>query len=188
VDPNTILREIQNRNHFVFKKLFEDFYGELVQYAHGYLFDNGSSEDVVQEVFVRLWERSDGIQIKSTLKAYLYAMVRNRCLNHLKSVKITDTARILEFRTTFADTGQNFDASINEDRDKAGREVLQMVDALPAKMKAVVKLRFISNYRYTEIADELGISVNTVKTQLKRAKIKFGQLTMSILAFVSLFK
>lgn len=188
MDPNTVIRQIQNRNHFVFKKLFEDFYKELVRYAHGYLYDTSSSEDVVQEVFVQLWERPNDIKIESSLKSYLYFMVRNRCLNVLRSVKITDSASILELRTTIADTEPDFSSSLTDDRDKACQEVLRIVDALPAKMRDVVKLRFISNYRYSEIAEELGISVNTVKTQLKRAKMKFGELTLCIITIFSLLK
>lgn len=186
VNPNTIRRGLQNHNHAVFKKLFEDFYGELVQYAHSYLYDTGSSEDVVQEIFVQLWERPDGIQIRSSTKSYLYSMVRNRCLNILKSVKITDVSRVLESRTTLHDSTMEHSLNLSpeEARDKAHQEVLQMVDALPAKMRDVVKLRFINDCRYSEIAEELGISVNTVKTHLKRAKIKFSKITLSIVTFL----
>lgn len=188
VDPNAVLREIQKRNHFVFKKLFEDLYEELVKYANGYLFDTSSSKDVVQEVFVKLWEKSDRIEIRTTLKAYLYAMVRNRCLNVLKAIKITDAANIFELQATIIDTEYSFGPAGNEDRDKVHKEALKMVDALPTKMQKIVKLRFINNYRYSEIADEMGISVNTVKTQLTRAKAKFGKPTIFIIALLSLLK
>ena len=188
MNPNIVLDRIKNRDHLVFKKLFEDFYGQLVHYAHGYLFDTGSSEDVVQEVFVQLWENTEGIEIKSTLKAYLYAMVRNRCLNVLKSVKITDTAKVLEFRTTHIHLREDIHPIINEEQDNKYHQALQTIDELPLKMRAVVKLRFINNYRYAEIADELGISINTVKTHLKRAKLKFSELTLVVITFLFILK
>lgn len=179
MNPNATLREIRNRNHFVFKKLFEDLYGELVIYADDYLFDRDSSEDVVQEVFIQIWEKPHKIEIKTTLKTYLYAMVRNRCLNILKSINITDTANFIELRTFF-DLEYDFDPLSNDDKMIRYDRVLKIVESLPSKMRAVVKLRFVNQYRYAQIAEELGVSVNTVKTQLKRAKIKFGQLTISI--------
>ncbi len=186
LDPNATLREIRNRNHFVFQRLFEDHYGDLVKYANEYLFDKDSSEDVVQEVFIQIWEKSYKIRIKTTLKAYLYTMVRNRCLNILKSIKITDTANFIELRTIF-DSEYDFYPLSNDDKTIRYDLALKIVEALPSKMRTIVKLRFVNQYRYAQIADELGVSVNTVKTQLKRAKIKFGELTVAIVAILSFF-
>lgn len=184
MDSTTTLREIRNKNHFVFKQLFEDLYSNLVIYANGYLFDRSSGEDVVQEVFVYLWENSEKIDITSNLKSYLYAMVRNRCLNILKSIKVTDSAKVLELQAIF-DSDYSLDSIGNEDKNLLYDQVIGILEGLPIKMRTIVKLRFVDNYKYSEIADELGLSVNTVKTQLKRAKIKFGKL-MVLLAFVFL--
>ena len=184
LDSKVIFREIQHKNHFVFKRLFEDFYPELVVYANEYLFDVGFSEDIVQEIFVQLWEKSNTIHIRTSLRAYMYTMVRNRCLNFLKTVRITDTSKILETQAVFdIDNPQGFR---EDDNRILYEEVLKTIEKLPRKMRTIVKLRFMDNYRYKEIADELGVSVNTVKTQLKRAKIKFGELIISLASTVSI--
>jgi len=184
LDSKVIFREIQHKNHFVFKRLFEDFYPELVVYANEYLFDVGFSEDIVQEIFVQLWEKSNTIHIRTSLRAYMYTMVRNRCLNFLKTVRITDTSKILETQAVFdIDNPQGFR---EDDNRILYEEVLKTIEKLPRKMRTIVKLRFMDNYRYKEIADELGVSVNTVKTQLKRAKIKFGELIVSLASTVSI--
>jgi RNA polymerase sigma-70 factor (ECF subfamily) len=60
-------------------------------------------------------------------------------------------------------------------------QILKIVDTLPERMQQIVKLKFLHNYKYTEIAEELGISVNTVKTQLKRAKVKIIEMVTSLL-------
>lgn len=185
MDSDSTMREIQNKNHFVFKRLFEDLYGDLVNYANEYLFHAGSSEDVVQEVFIYLWENSNQISIKKNLKGYLYAMVRNRCLNILKSVKVTDSSNVLEMQAVF-DTDYNPDYFSDEDRDLEYAQVLKVLENLPSKMRMIVKLRFMHDYKYSEIADELGVSVNTIKTQLKRAKVKFGELIVSIATLLSM--
>lgn len=182
LDSASILRELQNKNHFVFKRLFEDWYADLVNYAIKHLFHQSSSEDVVQDVFIYLWENADKINIQTTLKGYTYAMVRNRCLNILKANKITDTANIMEMQVML-ETDYNPDYFHQEEQNLELALMLKVLESLPTKMRTIVKLRFANNYKYSEIAEELGVSINTIKTQLKRAKAKFGELVISI-AFI----
>lgn len=174
MDAKLVLKEIQNQNSFVFKRLFEENYEELVNYAHNYLYDKDRSEDVVQEVFIHLWERSSEIDLKSSLKGYLYAMVRNRCLNVLKAIKITDDAKMIDLQSLVS-SSYEFDAFSDEDLNILHHRLLKIVERLPSKMQKIVKLRFIDNYKYADIAEEMDISINTVKTQLKRAKSKITQ-------------
>ena len=183
MDPREILFEIRNKNHLAFKELFQNHYFELVVYANQYLFDKGLSEDIVQDVYVCLWEKAETIEIKTSLKAYLYAMVRNQCLNKLKALKIsyTDDVFILDYANKNVQTPY-----ILEDNNKQilYQRVLESIESLPNKMKLIVKLRFVNNYQYKEIANELNISVNTVKTQLKRAKVKLAQFVLFTFTFI----
>lgn len=185
MDSKVILAEIQKKNQFVFRRLFDGLYHELVVYANGYLYDKDSSEDVVQEVFVRLWEKSNKIDIETNLKSYLYAMVRNKCFNVLKAIKITHTSKITEVIS-------NNEASYipdwfpEDEKQLLYEQVLKVLDNLPLKMRNIAKLRFVDNYRFNEIADELNVSVNTVKTQLRRAKMRLGKLVVFIAILFSI--
>ena len=174
----TIWQEIQNENRFVFKRLFNSLYQELVTYANEYLFDIDSSEDVVQEVFIYIWEKSNEINLKTNLKAYMYAMVRNKSLNILKAVKLTDMANTIEGQAV-VNLDYSEDLFSQSENQIVHRQLINVIENLPSKMRTIVKLRFMHNYKYAEIADEMCISVNTVKTQLKRAKVKFGKLIIS---------
>lgn len=187
LEPKVILREIQNKNHFVFKRVFEELYPELVIYANGYLFDKASSEDVIQEVFVYLWEKSNKINLRTSLRAYLYSMARNRCLNVLKAIHITDRSEILEEQVT-PDRDYNPDGFPDEENKIRHEQVLTVIENLPLKMRTIVELRFKENYRYKEIAEELNVSINTVKTQLKRAKVKLGELTVLLQLLLSILQ
>jgi RNA polymerase sigma-70 factor (ECF subfamily) len=160
-------------------------YLELVTYASGYLFDKASSEDVVQEVFLFLWEESNKIDLKTNLKAYLYAMVRNRCLDRLKAVQITDGSKILEAQTAFS-INYSTNWVVEEEKEIRYQQAMDIIENLPVKMRIIVKLRLIENYRYKEIADELNVSLNTVKTQLKRAKAKLAELAISLILILSI--
>ncbi|GAL82176.1 RNA polymerase ECF-type sigma factor [Algibacter lectus] len=182
---NLILEEIRKKNEKVFKIFFDKHYEEFVVYANGYLFDKDSSEDIVQEVFIYIWEHANKLNIETSLKGYLYTMVRNRCFNYLKSIKITDNFELLDFNINLI-TEHVFNSTSDEDKTIVYHQILKIVDTLPEKMQQIVKLKFLHNYKYSEIAKELGISVNTVKTQLKRAKAKITEMVTVILVLLQL--
>ena len=167
MNPNIILEEIRDGNQDIFKRLFHLYYDSLVIYAEGYLFDRASSEDVVQEVFIYFWENADNIIITTSVKGYLYKMVRNKGLNYLKTLKVTDDLEILEY--THNELGDDLD-NLQEERIKKFNKVLLLVEAMPKRMKTIFNLKYRQHYSYSEISNELNISTNTIKTQLKRAK------------------
>jgi RNA polymerase sigma-70 factor (ECF subfamily) len=182
---NFILEEISKRNRKIFKVFFNKHYANLVNYANGYLFNKCASEDIVQEVYIYIWENAENLSIKSSLKNYLYAMVRNKCLNYLKSIKITDNYNYLELNISLI-TEQVLDSTSDDDKQIVYHQVLKIVDSLPNKMQQIVKLKFLHQYKYAEIAEELGISINTVKTQLKRAKVKITEAVTAILILLQM--
>ncbi len=177
---NIIIEEIRKKNHQVFKNFFCKNYEGLVMYANGYLFDRATSEDIVQDVFVYIWENAEKINLNSSLNGYVFTMVRNRSLNFLKSLKITDDCKILDFNFHLI-TEHVFDTTSDEDKKIIYHQLLKIVDTLPTKMQKVVKLKFMHNYKYAEISEELNISVNTVKTHLKRAKVIISSMLSALL-------
>ncbi|WP_147676504.1 RNA polymerase sigma factor [Algibacter pacificus] len=180
MDSKDILFKIRNKNHYAFKQVFDEHYINLVVYANKYLFDYGLSEDIVQEVFLCLWEKSHLIKIKTSIKAYLYAMVRNKCLNELKMVKITYTDENFIFDNLTKEIHTPF-ALEDDHKQILHDKTIDLIESLPDKMKHIVKLRFINNYAYKDIAMELNVSINTVKTQLKRAKSRLMLFILFIL-------
>lgn len=184
---NLIIDEIKKGNRTVFKNFFNKNYEDLVIYANGYLFDKQASEDVVQDIFIHIWEKSNSISIKTSLMSYIFRMVRNKCLDYLKSLKITDDFEILEFNINLA-TEHVFNSSTEEDKKIIYHQVLKIVDTLPDKMQQIVRLKFLHNLKYKEIAEELSISVNTVKTQLKRAKFKITDSLTIVLVLLEVIK
>lgn len=175
-----ILTEIRDGNRDSFKRLFHRYYESLVIYAEGYLYDRASSEDVVQEVFIYFWENADNLHITTSVKGYLYKMVRNRGLNYLKTLKVSDDIEILEY--TFIQESNLDLEDLQAERILKFKQVLLVVDTLPKKMKEIFILKHRKNYSYSEISNVLRISPNTVKTQLKRAK----NILQSQLPFYSL--
>lgn len=182
MNNHLLIAQIKKKDTVAFKRCYDLFFKDLVVHANRYLSDFSVSEDVVQEVFVYVWEHSEKIEIKTSLKAYLFVMVKNRCLNHLKSIKITDNQDYIEYSRSLIDRVEIL--NFTEENNTLYLKVLTIVDEMPLKMQKIFKLKFIEDYKYNEIAEELDISLNTVKTQLKRARVKINNSLMIMVFFL----
>lgn len=178
-----IIEEIKKGNTKVFSFFFSHTYKRLVIYANSFLFDEKASQDVVQDVFMHLWEESSKININFSLIGYVRTMVRNQCLDYLKSIKITDDINLIDINLILVSECNEMD---EEENKIVIHQILKIIDTLPIKMQEIVKLRFFKSYSYLEIASELEISVNTVKTQLQRAKKNITEAILGVLVLLGL--
>ena len=146
-----------------FNDLFRYNYRPLCLYALHYIQDVDLAEDIVQESYTALWEKlQDGAQVLNR-KSYLYMMVRNRCLDHIRkktipteSLKPYDTYSIIE----------DDDA---QERSQTEARIWTAIDNLPEKCREVFIMSKRDGLKYEEIAEELGLSVNTVRNQISKA-------------------
>lgn len=143
-----------------FKELFRKYYPEAIQCALFYLRDLKQSEDVVQEVFTKLWEQCDKIQTIDNLHGYLLFSVKNSSLNYLKHQAVVD-----KFQQDYIYQAEQEEPLPEEYFDTIRR----LVDKLPPKRREVLEMSIMESKSYQEIADSLDISVNTVKDHLKKA-------------------
>ena len=81
IEEKILLNEIAKRNRAVFEALFSDYYPILTRYAEGFIFDRHACEDIVQSMFLYFWENAGKLALTTSLKAYLYGAVKNKCLN-----------------------------------------------------------------------------------------------------------
>jgi RNA polymerase sigma-70 factor (ECF subfamily) len=183
LEESLIIREIQNRNSQVYETLFHTHYNDLVRFAEGIIFDPQLAEDVVQNLFIHFWENANNIQIKSSLRAYLFRAVKNRCLNRLKELQIRDKNGLLYFE------GMMNSGNINIEEEEADL-ILRLnsaINKLPDKMAQIFKLKYLESKKQKEISASLHISENTVKTQLSRAREKLRKLlTVLMISFALL--
>jgi RNA polymerase sigma-70 factor (family 1) len=174
--PNVIYSKpiLVNRNDLYgqFKLLFGEYYDPLSKYAYTLVADHDTAEDIVQEVFVRIWEKHQQVISSSQIRAYLYRAVRNTCFNHLGSQKRMPLASLSN--EELAEETDNINWSVEEEPDGDEipnyRELLRKgIDQLPEKCKEVFLLSRTGNLSNQEIADQLGISVKTVNNQTWKA-------------------
>jgi RNA polymerase sigma-70 factor (ECF subfamily) len=153
-----------------FRQLFQEFYDPLCKYAFHLITDRDSSEDIVQEVFTRIWEKHQDVVSSPKIRAYLYQAVRNSCFTFLEQKKrspVSHTDWQAEEENTI--TWDTNDAPA-EDNMQAYRDLLRDgIDQLPAKCREVFLLSRSGHLSNQEIADNLGISVNTVNNQTWKA-------------------
>lgn len=170
IEDKIIFNEIKNGNKVVYESLFADYYESLVHFAEKYVFDQHTSEDIVQELFIHVWEEASRMEIKTSMKAYFFQAIRNRCLNHLKSLKVKDKRNLLYIEALLYgdDDAELYDPEIIE-------KIKFAIDELPPQMARVFRLKLLEGLKQDEIAVELDISVNSVKTHLKRARVKLRE-------------
>jgi RNA polymerase sigma-70 factor (ECF subfamily) len=126
------------------------------------------SEDVVQEVFVHLWQLRNKLVIKTSMKSYLFSSVRNKAIEKLRRQKLDEKYRIETKETQ---------SEIQDDPDDLQEKYLlidriyKSIDKLPDKCRIIFKMAKFDGMTYAEISDELGLSVKTIESQMRRAFI-----------------
>lgn len=158
---------MQKGDETAFDFLFKSYYSGLCVYAEQFLGDLSDAEEVVQSVFVKFWERRENIQIKVSLREYLFKIVYNKCLDFIKHEKVrrnyADKVRlqpIPEFN--ISDTNNFLEFEI--------RGIFnETMELLPPECKKVFMLSRIQNLKNREIAEKLGLSIKTVENQIGKA-------------------
>ncbi|MBX2978822.1 MAG: RNA polymerase sigma-70 factor [Flavobacteriales bacterium] len=146
-----------------FEALFRLHYRPLCAFAMGYLKDGDKAEDLVQDLFFRLWLDREKVNITTSVKAYLYVAVRNRCLNAVKA-----GSKVRALNEEVDDHLQEEERTEDEHTERIAR-VQAAIEALPEERRKVFKLSRYEGLKYQEIAERLGISVKTVENQMGSA-------------------
>ena len=157
--------KIRQGDSSAFSKIFQKYYPALYQFAGRFVKDAQSAENIVQDVFVKLWTNRENCLITSSLKSYLYAATRNTALNFLsREKKQLSTEDLMSDRQ---DTTANPEEQIIKNEMIDG--VHKAIEKLPDKCRSIYLMKRYDDLKYHEIAEILDISINTVKTQMKRA-------------------
>ena len=171
-----IMESIANDDELVFKKLFETYYKELIRFAIKHVRSPEVAEGIVQEVFLYLWEKRKEINLKSSLKSYLFAATRYQAIYFFRE---KDRTPKLNEITSGADVSSSDDAQLLLEFLEVENDLLKAVDALPPKCKQIYQLSREEGLTYKQIAEKLHISVKTVENQiliaLKRIRLALAK-------------
>lgn len=150
-----------------FEVVFRKYYRQMYLYAYHFVMDEMEAEDIVQETFSIIWERRRKLPDQLNIQAYLYAAVKHASLKYFRRLKLTDQyhkrqveALLLSFTNEEEDIGEE---------EEVVRAVRNAMDSLTEQQARIVRLHVTEGLTYDEIASQLNLSDNTVRTHLKRA-------------------
>ena len=162
-----LFRRVQEGCWEAFDVLFHTYAEQLFFYAMGFVNNREEARDIVQGTFITLWEQRGKIQCTGAIYPYLLRLVKNACLNYQVHEKVKERY-LLEKRMT-EEEGEEVPADEEEEFEVQYARLRKVVDGLPEKCRAIFILGCVDGLSYKEVSEKMGVSVNTVKTQIKLA-------------------
>jgi len=167
-----IIQGLLSKDRGAFDILFRSHYSALVFVANDILHDKQLAEEVVQDVFVKLWKTGSNLSINTSLDSYLTTMVRNRSIDYIranarriKTVSIENPDIQIKLHELGMET--SFDEELFSDATEIALK--RALEQLPSQCRQVFVLNRFDGLSTKEISEKLQISVSTVKTQIARA-------------------
>lgn len=158
------VREEEDRE--AFERIFRTHYQNLHGFAYSFVGDREGAEDIVQKIFLTIWEQRKTWDPPGTVKQYLFAATRNEALNVLRhqKVKADSQEEVINIYSEY-----NVSSSNDEDVEALRAAIQCGIDQLPPRCRQIFLLNRRSGLSYIEISEYLDISTNTVSTQMGRA-------------------
>ena len=151
-------------NNADFERIYLRHFSGMLNFTYAYVMDRAVAEDIVHDVFLTLWNNFTELSDLDTIHKYIFKLLRNACLNHLRRLKIQDkhNDKLIE-ALLFSETYDYL-----EDADLKGK-VAGLLGSLSEKQREALNLKYFEDLKYSEIANRMAISETTVRTHLKRA-------------------
>lgn len=161
-----VLAALKEGDKQVFEQVFREHYRVLVGYGMKMLKEQEGAEEIVQDIFCKLWESREKLEIKTSLKSYLFRAVHNRCLNQIKHIDIRENYKENN-QARINDEEQHF--SERYDKFELQQQIDNAINTLPTERQRIFRMSRFDGMKYQQIADELGISIKTVEAQMGKA-------------------
>lgn len=149
-----------------FDNVYLTYYYRLYRFAKEYVIFDADAENIVQDVFVMLWEKREILNVQVSLTAYLLSLVKNKCIDYLRHKIVAE-----EYKQEYAmklSSLEEFNQAFNSD-EEIEKCLTNAINKLPERCREVFIKSRIEGKKYAEIAEEMNISVNTVENQMSIA-------------------
>jgi len=150
-----------------FELLFRKFYVRLCSFANKFLDDPEEAQEIVQEVFTKIWEGRNDIDPEDSLRSYIFKIAQNLSLNKLRRKKVE--SRYTEIYKLVYIEQQEFSVHESLMAMELEENIANSIGKLPAECRKIFELSRIEGLKYREIADTLHLSVKTVEAQMSKA-------------------
>jgi RNA polymerase sigma-70 factor (ECF subfamily) len=167
---NEIIGRIRQGDTHEFELLFRSSYVSLVRFATSILKDHDTAEEIVQDLFFRIWQDREKLKIESSLNGYLFRSVHNRCLHYIEHTKVVE-----RYVTEMAHGQPGSEDSPSEilQYKELQEKVTRILERLPDRCGKIFYMSRFEGLRYSEIAQKLSVSVKTVEANMGRALKEF---------------
>ena len=170
ISDSEIIRRIREGDIGQFETLFRSSYVSLVKYAGTLIKDPDTAEEIIQDLFFRLWQDRKKLNIVSSLNGYLFRAVHNRCLHHIEHLKVV-RRHANEFNSE-PFSGSETPAEVLQYKELQSR-IARVIERLPEKCGKIFCMSRFDGLKYSEIAEKLSVSVKTVEANMGRALKEF---------------
>jgi RNA polymerase sigma-70 factor, ECF subfamily len=175
-ESNQLFYLIQNDDKNAFEVLFKKLYPRLKDFASKVVKDEDIAKDIVQDVFIKLWEKKKTVETIN-IEAFIFKSVKNQCLTHIKHLKIVENVNSNLSNLSEVEELYRIDFVRNEPYILIEKElqiqIEGVVDLLPSQCRNVFMLSRVDGMKNREIAEKLGINIKNVERHITRALREF---------------
>ncbi len=171
-EEQLLLRQLRDGDMKSYETLFHRYYPTFFAFARGMLKDEGAAEDIIQNVFMKIWIHREALDETMSIKNYIYVLSKREIFNHLRTkynthVVLTEDMMMLEQSSPSEEVPADY---------RELREAVQsVINAMPPKRRSVFCLSRFKSLTNQEIADRLGISIRTVEKHIELALRMFKE-------------
>jgi RNA polymerase sigma-70 factor (ECF subfamily) len=170
IGDTEIIRRIRQGDVGQFESLFRSSYVSLVRYAKTLIKDHDTAEEIVQDLFFRIWKDKEKLEIESSLNGYLFRSVHNKCLHYVEHNKVV--VRHAEEMSHRQPESQESPLDILRYKELQAK-IARILERLPERCGQIFYMSRFEGLKYAEIAEKLSVSVKTVESNMGRALKEF---------------
>ena len=162
---------LRRRDTRIYEIVFKKYYQPLVVFVVRHVGDEDVAKDIVQDIFFKLFESSRSLPDNFQLKSWFYKVARNAAVDYLRHLQVEDKYKFLmaEAMISVPDVDEEIDEQVYD-------KVNLAIESLPKQCRLIIKLNVLEGKKYHEIAEELGITINTILTQVSRGYKKLREI------------
>lgn len=164
---NATIKAIKRGDIKEFEKFFRAFYKPLLNYAYRFFEDQQDAEEIIQDLFFKIWEKRARLEINSSLSSYLFRAVRNNCLQSIKYQK--NKTKYQAYIKNQPNNYQDSEPLEALEYSELNEKVNHILNELPDRCQEIFRLNRFQGLKYKEIALELKISIKTVEANMSKA-------------------
>ena len=157
---------IKNSDKEAFEACFKLYYAQLCHYAYSFLKEQEGSEEIVQEMFFKIWEKRLTLKVSTSEKGYLFSSIRNSCLNQIKHINIKETYKEHNQREIELDEQVDNDYAV---QNELSVKIAETISSMPEARQEIFRMSREEGLKYREIAEKLNLSIKTVESQMGKA-------------------